>query len=213
MSKKIDKELKKEQQISDGVATLQESRDSIEELAKSYDIWIDEAAELGENEYSDQLIADQVELEEFSRNLKFFEIRIREGAVSARAFNKLKSLPTVLENCKSLLKNGLDLHKIGKQMGDFKKSLDGARKSIKDLRSELSTDKDPIYTDLFGKKTKEDPKIAAKIAAKKDAREARLAAKIASSTVSPVEANSSVNANESDIDVITAMIDEEKRKK
>lgn len=212
---KINKELKQEQQIAEGLATIQEARESVDDLAKRYDEWIDQAAELGEDEYSDQLIADQVELEEFSRNLSFFEVRIREGAVSARAFSKLKALPNVMDCCKSLLKKGLDLPKIGKQMAGFKSSLDKARTSLKDLRSELSSSKDPVYTDLFGKKTKEDPKIASRIAAKKQAREARLAAKIASSTVKPVESGVGSNSASSttDIDAITAMIDEERKKK
>lgn len=210
---KIDKELKQEQEIAEGLATIQEARSSIDELAKRYDEWIDQAAELGEDEYSDQLISDQVELEEFSRNLSFFEIRIREGAVSARAFSKLKALPSVMNCCKSLLKKGLDLPKIGKQMAGFKSSLDKARTSLRDLRSELSASKDPVYTDLFGKKTREDPKISAKIAAKKQAREARLAAKIASTTVSPVESGVGTETASTDIDAITAMIDEEKKKK
>lgn len=208
---KIDKELKQEQQIAEGLATIQEARESVDELAKRYDPWIDEAAELGEDEYSDQLISDQVELEEFSRNLKFFEIRIREGAVSARAFSKLKALPKVMDNCKSLLKNGLDLPRIGKQMAGFKKSLDSARTSIKELRSELSASKDPVYTDLFGKKTKVDPEVSAKVEAKKQAREARLAAKLASTSVSPVEAGLDMSAPS--VDAITLMIDEERKRK
>ncbi len=213
---KIDKELKQEQQIAEGLATIQEARESIDNLAKRYDEWIDQAAELGEDEYSDQLIADQVELEEFSRNLSFFEVRIREGAVSARAFSKLKDLPNVMDCCKSLLKKGLDLPKIGKQMAGFKTSLDKARTSLRDLRGELSASKDPVYTDLFGKHTKEDPKISAKIAAKKQAREARLAAKIASSTVTPVASGvgtETASSTSADIDAITAMIDEERKKK
>ena len=210
---KIDKELKQEQEIAEGLATIQDARGSIDELAKRYDEWIDQAAELGEDEYSDQLIADQVELEEFSRNLSFFEVRIREGAVSARAFSKLKALPGVMSCCKSLLKKGLDLPKIGKQMAGFKTSLDKARTSLRDLRSEPSASKDPVYTDLFGKKTREDPKITAKIDAKKQAREARLAAKLASTTVSPVESGVGAETPSTDIDAITAMIDSEKKKK
>lgn len=213
---KLDKELMQEQKIAEGLATIQEARESVDELAKRYNQWIDDAAVLGEDEYSDQLISDQVELEEFSRNLSFFEIRIREGAVSARAFSKLKSLPGVMESCKSLLKKGLDLPRIGKQMAGFKTSLDKARTSLRDLRSELSASKDSVYTDLFGKKTREDPKIAAKIAAKKQAREARLAAKIEEESVTPVESGVGAEVSSigtTDIDAITAMIDEERKKK
>ena len=220
MSKKFDKEFKQQQQIAAGLATLKQARQSVDDLAARYDEWIDQAAELGEDEYSDQLIADQVELEEFSRNLSFFEIRITEGAVSAQAFSQLKTLPGVLDCCRGLLKQGLDLPKIGKQMAGFKASLDKARTSLKDLRSELSA-KDTTV-DLFGRPVKEDPKIASKIAAKKQAREARLAARLASESVTPVAAETVAGASAgastsagstTDIDAITAMIDEERKKK
>ncbi|MDE6475059.1 MAG: hypothetical protein K2L70_08175 [Clostridia bacterium] len=210
---KLDKEVKKQQQIAKGIYQLSESKKAIDELAKRYDDWIDQAAELGEDEYSDQLIAEQVEMEEFSRDLSFIETRINVGAVSADVFNKLQTLPQVMNNCKSLLNGGPNLSKIGKQMSDFKKSLDSSRISLKDLRSELSPNKD--YEKLFGKKSTLDPKVASKIEEKKKAREARLAAKIAASTVNPIASGVGVETASSttDIDAITAMIDEERKKK
>lgn len=212
MAKKIDKELKKEQQIAEGLATIKEARESVDELARRYDEWILQAAELGEDEYSDQLIEDQVELEEFSRNLQFFEVRIRESAVSARAFNKLKSLPRVMDCCKVLLSKGLNLPKIGKQMSDFKDSLDKARTSLKDLRGELSKSKDSVYTDLFGKKKSVDPRIADKVQAKKEQRRIELEKRARQGAVAPVESGVGAQAND-DIDTITRLIDEEKKRK
>lgn len=209
------KELEKEQQIADGLSTIQEARESVDELAKRYDEWIDQAAELGEDEYSDQLIADQIELEEFSRDLSFIEVMIRKQAVSARALGRLNALPKVVACCKSLPK-GLNLPKIGKQLAGLKELLANSRISLRDLRSELSDSKTSVHEELFGKKTQEDPKISAKIVAKKQAREARLAAKIESSKVSPVESGvgaEAVSPASTDIDAITAMIDEERKKK
>ncbi len=209
---KISKELKQEQQIAEGLATIKEARESVDELARQYNDWIDQAAELGEDEYSDQLIAEQVELEMFSGDLQFIEVQIRKNAVSARALGRLKALESVVSSCKNLGK-GLDLKKIGKQLAGLKTSLDSSKTSLRDLRSELSATKDPVYTDLFGKHTKEDPKIAAKIAAKKQEREARLVIKTEGKKVAPVESGVGAESSASDIDAITAMIDEERKKK
>ncbi len=209
---KISKELKQEQQIAEGLATIKEARESVDALAAQYNDWIDQAAELGEDEYSDQLIAEQVELEMFSGDLQFIEVQIRKNAVSARALGRLKALNDVVSSCKNLGK-GLDLKKIGKQLAGLKTSLDSSKTSLRDLRSELSATKDPVYTDLFGKKTKEDPKVAAKIAAKKQEREARLVIKTEGKKVAPVDSGVGADTAASDIDAITAMIDEERKKK
>lgn len=209
MAKKTDKELKKLNQIAEGVAQITEAREAIMHLSSQYNNWIDEAAELGEDEYSDQLIADKVELDEFARNLKFLEVQVRESAVTANTFNGLQKLHAAMDACKSLLTAGPNLKKLGKQMASFRTSLEKARTSLKDLRSELSASKDPVYTDLFGKKTADDPNIAKKIAAEKAAREARLAAKISNTVPSPVASESFAT----DIDAITAMIEEENKKK
>ncbi len=209
---KISKELKQEQQIAEGLATIKEARESVDALAAQYNDWIDQAAELGEDEYSDQLIAEQVELEMFSGDLQFIEVQIRKNAVSARALGRLKALNDVVSSCKNLGK-GLDLKKIGKQLAGLKTSLDSSKTSLRDLRSELSATKDPVYTDLFGKKTKEDPKVAAKIAAKKQEREARLVIKTEGKKVAPVDSGVGADTSASDIDAITAMIDEERKKK
>ena len=148
----------------------------------------------------------------FSGDLQFIEVQIRKNAVSARALGRLKALNDVVSSCKNLGK-GLDLKKIGKQLAGLKTSLDSSKTSLRDLRSELSATKDPVYTDLFGKKTKEDPKVAAKIAAKKQEREARLVIKTEGKKVAPVDSGVGADTAASDIDAITAMIDEERKKK
>ena len=210
MSKsKVEKELKQKKQIAEGVAMIQEARSSVEELTAKYDAWIDEAAELGEDEYSDQLIEEKVELIEFVRNLTFLEEKVRVSAVTAKTFSELKKLPAAMQACKGLLAAGPNLKQLGKQMASFKSSLDGARLSLKDLRSELSASKDPVYTDLFGKKTSEDPHIASRIAAEKTAREKRLMVKTNKNAPTPVASEDAAT----DIDAITAMIDEENKKK
>lgn len=209
---KLSKELKQEQQIAEGVAAFREARESMDSLALRLNDWIDQAAELGEDEYSDQLLETQCEIEDLSRNFSFFEILVTESAVTASAFNKLKGLSGVVSCCKGLLKGGVDLKSVGKQLGRMKTDLKKAKTSLRDMRAELSGEKDKVYTDLFGKKTNTDPKIAARIAEKKQARAARLAVKLEAKAAIPVESGVGEEVS-AGIDAITAMIDEEKKKK
>lgn len=205
---KISKDLKQEHRIAEALATVIEARESVNSLALQYDQWIDQAAELGEDSYSDQLIAEQVDLELFSGDLKFIEVQIRKNAVSSRALGRLKALNTVIRACKTLNK-GLDLQKTGKKLADLKSTLESSKTSLRDLRNELSG-KDP-YSDLFGKHTtKEDPKILSMIEAKKQAREARLVLKTTKTTENPVDSGVGKNVDAS-IDSITALIDEERK--
>lgn len=205
---KISKDLKQEQRIAEALATVIEARESVNSLASQYDQWIDQAAELGEDSYSDQLIAEQVDLELFSGDLKFIEVQIRKNAVSSRALGRLKALNTVIKACKTLNK-GLDLQKTGQKLAGLKSTLESSKTTLRDLRNELSG-KDP-YADLFGKHTtKEDPKVLSLIEAKKQAREARLVLKTAKSSESPIDSGVGQHADAS-IDSITALIDEERK--
>ncbi len=208
------KELENRNQITESVIMIRDARKSVEELSKNYNNWVDEAAMLGEDDYSNQLIEDQVELEEFSRALSFLEVRIMESATTATVFNNLSKLPLAMDACKSLLKRGVNMATLGKQMASFKKMLDNARTQIKDLRAELSNAKNPVYTELFGKKISEDPKITARIAAKKQERELRIASLVGKGMVypSPVITDNDVKEVDHGIDDITAMIDEENKK-
>lgn len=210
--KKSDKEYKKYEQIGEGVTMIRDSRESIEKLAKRYDQWIDEAAELGEDDYSNQLIEDKVELNEFARNLSFLEVKVTESAVSANTFSGLKNLPVAMSACKSLLTAAPDLKKLGKQMASFKTSLDGARTSLKGLRTELSKSKNPACSELFGIGRAKDPKMADKIEAEKKAREARLAAKISKNVPNPVASENTSENMATNMDDIIEMINEENKK-
>lgn len=214
---KNDREYKREREVAESLATIQEARESVEALVRQYDEWIDEAAELGEDAYSDQLIEDQIELEEFGRNLAFIEVQIKKEAISARALNKLNTLSRVTSCCKTWLKKGADLKKIGKQMSSLREMLDTSKSSLKDLRRELAKGgKDDTYSKLFGERKSTDPDMAKKIAAKKQAREARLAAKIEVGTSRPVASGIDKGAASpaaTDIDAITDIIDEERKRK
>ena len=209
---KTDKQLKQYKQIGEGVAMITNTRETLEQLAKRYDEWIDEAADLGEDDYSDQLIEEQVDLEDFARDLEFIEKKVVQNAISAKAFNELKKLPGAMASCKKLLSESPNMKKLVKQMSDFGRALDKSRASLKDLRSELSSSKDPIYADLFGEKKSLDPKRAAKIEAKKKAREGRIAVRVSRNVPTPMSPTVAAASTDATADAIAQMITEENRK-
>ena len=209
---KADKQLKQYKQIGESVAMITETRETVEQLAKRYDEWIDEAAELGEDSYSDQLIEEQIDLEDFARDLKFLEAKVIQNAISAKTFNELKKLPAAMTSCRKLLLGSPNMKKLVKQMSDFGQSIDKSRASLKDLRAELSSSKDPLYADLFGDKKTFDPKRASKIDAKKKAREARFAAKVSKNVPTPMAPSVAAASTDATADAIAQMIAEENRK-
>lgn len=212
---KEDKEFKKQQQIAEAIAKIQGAREKFERLAERYNEWIDKAAELGEDAYSDRLIEDKVGIEELVRNFEALETRIVQGAVTAESFSILKDVPKAIKACDSLLHATPDLKKLGKQMGAFESALDKARVSFKDMRQEMAGSKNSVYSDLFGSKKATDPNVKSKIEAEKKAREARLTAKLEKSGSAPVasEVNAGATKGLVDIDDLTRMIDEENKKK
>lgn len=215
---KTDKILKTENQIAQSLQMILEARRSVENLISQYTKWIAESAAVGDEAYSDQLIDDQIELEDFAQDLKVVEIRIREAAVTSRAFSKLKSLPKALECCKQLAA-GLNVPKLGKQMNDFKKNLDAARASLKELRGETSKET-MVHDNVFGEVSRvdvTDPKAVERFEArrqeKRHQRELDLMKETEKKAVSPVASGIGETESENDIDAITSLIDEEKHKK
>ncbi len=212
---KKDKELEKLKKIAEGVAMIQGAREDVERLVSKYDEWIDEAAQLGEDAYSDQLIDEKLDLADFARDLSFIEVQVRSNAVKTKALSEFKRIDEAMTACRSLLKGGPNLKKLGSKMSTFRDKLSTATTSIKDLRTELSKSGDKTYVELFGERKVADPKLDARREAEKKAREARLSAKIASDTPSISSATiskSDYNAA-TDIDELEAMIIEENKKK
>ncbi len=209
---KADKQLKQYKQIGESVAMITETRETLEQLAERYDEWIDEAAELGEDSYSDQLIEEQIDLEDFARDLKFLEKKVIQNAISAKTFNELKKLPAAMATCKKLLSGAPDMKRLVKQMSEFGRALDKSRSSLKDLRAELSTSKDPLYADLFGDRKSYDPKRESRIEAKKKEREARFAVKVSKNVPTPMAPSVAAASTDATADAIAQMMAEENRK-
>lgn len=193
------------QKTAEGIVLLQEARREIEILAKSYDKMVDEAAQLGEDAYSDQLLVDQLELYDFISDLKFLELQIKTTALTSKAFNSLYKLPAAVRECRGLLSKGPNLSKMGKSLAKFKNDLQNGRKSLKDLRKEIMHGSVTADERILGvAKAEEDPRLKAA----KEAREIRLSqAQGGSAVTSPSDIEIDV-----DIDSIDSILDREKKK-
>lgn len=202
------KEFENKQNIARGLTAFQDARKQLELSLPKYDYQIDKAAELGDDEYSDQLIEEKVEAQDVIRTLEIIENRIMTNAMTANAVASLKNLDSAIKSCQSLLESGPNMKKIGKELGSFSKNLNDARKKLKDLRTEIVGKKDRNMDVLFGDSAYEDPKFAEKINAEKEARNQRLRMKLETATTNP-----NINEDSVSIDDITRMIDEENKKK
>lgn len=211
MKKKADKEMENLNQISEALYSIQQVRETTENVAESYNDDIDKAAELEQDEYSNQLIAEKVEFVEFANDLKFMEMQIRRNAVTAHAMNELQTIIPAINACRRLLGNMPDLTKLGKNMASLQDTLKGARMSLKDLRAQLSDAKDSEYTELFGRKKAKDPKTAERIEAEKRDRELRLMKKNPIPT--PLETSNAETAPATGVSAFEAMLEAEKRNK
>ncbi len=205
--KEREKEFANKQQIAQGLTAFQEARKQLELALPKYDFQIDRAAELGDDDYSNELIEEKVEAQEVIRTLEIVETRISTNAMTANAYASLKNLDSAIKSCQSLLDSGPNMQKIGKQIGAFSNNLKDARKKLRDLRNEISSKKDPNMDELFGSSGYENPQLADKIRAEKEARDQRLRMKLESGSgrVSAVNEQAS-------IDDITRMIDEQNKK-
>lgn len=129
------------QKIAEGIAKIEGSRKEIEGLVTLYDGWIDEAATLGRDEHSDLLIEEKVDLINFVADLKFLELQMRNGAVTANAFSKLGQIPVAIASCKALLKEGPDFNKLTESISNFHVGLRQAKTSLASLKNSLAGNK------------------------------------------------------------------------
>lgn len=132
-----------------------------------------EAAKLGRDEYSDELVETSAEIDAFIEDIEFVALKLKQTAITADAMNKLGNLNNALNSCKRLFQNAPDFKKIGKKMGDLTASMHSARDSLSDFRRNLSStsrDKDDAYFKIFGeKRDAKDPRLEQRIANKKKA--------------------------------------------
>ena len=160
-----------ETEIAEALFLIEESRTGVENLVPLYMTWSVEAANLGDDEYSDQLLEEMAELDDFAADLRALELKIKSSAIAAKAFKNLIGLAEAVKRCKGLFNAGTDFTKIGKNLAVFKDNLGKGSAALRGLRRELSKKNVPIDIRLSGVK----PADSAKLAALKEKREILLA--------------------------------------
>jgi hypothetical protein len=216
MMNKAEKQFANEKKIATTIVEIRSQREDLEDLVKEYDDAAYEAAKLGQDAYANELIESSCDLSEFTDDLKYLELQIKNTAVTARVLGNLGKLPAALAACRKVFAKAPNFRSLGKEMNDFRDTLKKARGQVSDLRANLSKESDPVYAEVFGKRAKAvvDPKHAQRVSDKKKALEARLARESVA-PVAPVSAAASVEVSASDdarIDAIASMLDDERSK-
>jgi hypothetical protein len=157
--------------VGKALVVVRESRDGVKNLLPRYMDWSVEAAQNGDDEYSNQLLEEMAELSDFVGDLTAIEQQIVKGAVSAMALNDLNKLTGVIKTSKALFSAGPNFTKIGRSLAEFSGNLRLGASSVKDLRRELSAGKVPDDLGLFNTSK---PVENAKVAALREERERRL---------------------------------------
>lgn len=197
---KIMKKQSNMEMVAEGLTLIEESSRELSTLSARYNDWIDEAARLGEDDYSNQLIEDKVDTDDFRRDLDFLMLQIRSGAITAKTFNNLKKIPGAIKACGVLLKAGPDFTKLGRDITKFKKGLNNAKSSLRGLRAEISKDREcnlSIDERVVGAR----PEVSERVKAEQAARELRLM-RSASSGASITVPEQAIEADSVDIDAI-----------
>ena len=212
MKTKEEKQFEEERRIARSIAEIKLQREEIDSFSEDCFEAACEASRIGQDEYASELLETIVELEDFSENLRFLELKLKTATVSSKTFSRMGTLPETLKACSGVFNNGVNFKKLGKDFSLLMESLGTARGQFRDFRQSLGSKKDPVYAEIFGRGATmaEDPKYKQRIEEKKKALEARLIKTSVSCAVRPCEVSAE---DEAKIDSLAAMLDDERRKK
>jgi hypothetical protein len=157
--KKDDKD--KERVIAEAIVNVRESRETLEQFAPQFMDWSVEAAQMGEDAYSDDLLNTMAELEDFVSDLKALEMQIRTEAVIAKSLDNLTGLSKALKGCNSLFKSGPRVAKAGADIQLFKKNMGEGVAALKGLRRKITGGITSNEELLTGRKPAENLKVSA----------------------------------------------------
>lgn len=212
MGIKLTKEEKQKKAIAEGMGALQDAIMRLDRYAGSLDSIIDSAALDKRDEFSDFLIEQKVSVILLKRDFEFILLQLRNQVSAAQAFNSLKDLPKVLDECKKTARQTPDLSKLTDSMATYRDMTQKYAQDLKALREKLSQSRRKTSVlDSMGTSGEEDIQQKEMIEAEKQARKSRLAIKAANS-LAPEETTKAVG-NVDEIDSIMRGIEEEKRKK
>jgi len=161
MLNRFKKEKDKEGIIAEAIINVRESRETVEALAPQFMEWSVEAAQMGDDAYSDELLNNMAELTDFVGDLKALEMNIRAEAVTAKALDNLSGLAKAIRGCAPLFKAGPRLASVGKDIQAFKKNMGEGIAALKGIRRTMvrgSSSVDDLFT---GKKPVDSPKLTA----------------------------------------------------
>lgn len=217
MKSKTAKQFEQEKLVASVIADIRLVSNDMSALSADYARYAVEAAGMDQSAYADELLEASVDIDEFIEDLKFFELKIRQTAITAKSFATLAKLPEALSACKRIFCEAPNLKKLGRDMSSLLHSMGSARQQFKDFRTNLSHGSDPIYAEIFGRRSAaDDPKRRQRLEAKKKALEAQLAVGVAAPT--PAEATTPKAAatpadKAAGIDDIARLLDDERGRK
>ncbi len=214
MKKKIDKEFEQEKMLAGLVYDIGQQRENLEGLVETYRQSAYEAARMSQDDFVRELLESVGETRSFISDLSFCELEIKTAAITSKTFAALKKLPDALKSVSAVFSKGVKVGKIGENLRSLRETLRGARQQFSEIRNAISSDSERTHRALFGDTASSiNPKAKKFFDEETKALEARLAcdgAAPAPVSQSSVAATSEAAAR---VDAITAMLDEEKRKK
>ena len=211
MSKKIDKEYKRREELAEATLALKDAVSLFDKLSVQYTQWADEMAKDGDVEGSDDMLMEKAEMLEFRDIFVAMEKELMRNVTITEAFAGLPQLVKAIVGCKKSFAKMPDLKKLGKDIADTRKAINGAKESLSALRSVIRNPKDKEMVRLFGAKDVVDNKVQQRFEKEKAARDLRLREGLANST-KPVPSDAGAYNMDTNIDAITAMIDAENKK-
>ena len=214
MAKK-DKELEQEMELAGLVYDITKQRENLAGLIETYRSSAYEAAKMGRDEYANELLESASETKAFIEDLAFIELEIKTAALTAKAFKSLKKLPAALAGVTDVFAKGIKIGKLGENLKKLRETLKNARGQFGAIRDAVSSDAERAHRSIFGASKESGISDRAKSFYEEERRalEAKLA--VEGSATAPVAAPTQAATSEAAarVDAITAMLDEEKRKK
>lgn len=217
MKTKAQKDFERTKEVAQAIVAIKSQREGLEGLAKDYFEYAQKAAQMGQDDFVDELLESIVDLQMFAEDLQYLELKVEMAAVTAQTMKELKKLPEVLKIVNTIFCDGPNFKKLGKDMASLFGTLKTAREQLREFRLSLGKTKDPLVSKLFGERYQadmEDPKRKERVQTKKRELEASLALgdSAANPVPAPADASAGVSVNEAaGIDDIVSMMDGEKK--
>ena len=211
MKSKAQKQLEEQKKVATLIVDIKGGADEFRALAAALEVQADDAARMGRDQYSDDLLATSLELERAAEDLDFTVLQIQTIALTSKVFSKLAAIPGTVKSCLAILKSGPNIAKITDQLRSLRDLQTDALGQVRSMREGLARSSDPTFVSLSASQS--DPEYARRLEEKKRAREARLMAAGAVPAAAPAATAAATTsaADDARIDAITKMLDDTRR--